>query len=824
MNELRNIIFNTNEQPTIINNDSNFVVVTYWWGRNNLNNNTARPCVSYYEDFFKKVINFSINTIATLNKLQSSNIESLKENLENLENIIETREFKNLIKRKINEYYTNIYQYAKIPENSSNKYDQALQFLEKNKLSGKTPQNYEFKNIEYLFVIFTFIAKEFIKINKQNILDLFNIKINVENLKQSFLNKNVVSNNRDYKNKLDELKKEEARLKALIKKSLTIQNTYDTSNASNVSLAIGNFNKYLNKIYEGSDIQNKSLNEILIQELRYLSPMKFEEMIENWKNQCTKNNSNFMAIEYPQFAKPGGYQMAINAKPLFIKRCLQLCGGKSVVYIDGDMNIRKYPVIFDLKDVDYMARGWWIDPRSSYKFEESISYDPYTFETSGGTMFFSNSEESNLLLDMWIYESEKSYQSGKADDRIISMIFNSKKMLLNMKIIQLPSEYLWLTLDYNERLLESEIYDYNYTLMDSSIIIDHPECLTSEDTATGSGASSDRTPKFYTFLEDDIDPVSENFYECLEYPEIKYNEGLNSYLKYMSDVFYIDDGNDILYKKGYVEQNRDTSENEQPLYIYPYDKKFGNAKNELSDIIIKKSANMNAESLYTFDESKNLAEITNMKFTKEEDPQKPDTIKFLALMYKLLSEGKNVLYKPPTTNSTIYENLITNLDGKYKNTEFAFVPIFNGVSYNDIFRPIIDVNNCIYISYKSEFMKQFITIFESLEDIVEFINNGYYQLLSKVRVSYLLNKKVKNIPVNNIPVNNIPVDNSKIGGGNGNNISDLFDYETEYLDAMDYIENIKNGNKQGGYIKKNKKTIKKHLTKRNKKTKRHTSK
>jgi len=103
----------------------------------------------------------------------------------------------------------------------------------------------------------------------------------------------------------------------------------------------------------------------------------------------------------------------------------------------------------------------------------------------------------------------------------------------------------------------------------------------------------------------------------------------------------------------------------------------------------------------------------------------------------------------------------------------------------------------------------------------------------------LLNKKVKNIPVNNIPVNNIPVnnipvnnipvnnipvDNSKIGGGNGNNISDLFDYETEYLDAMDYIENIKNGNKQGGYIKKNKKTIKKHLTKRNKKTKRHTSK
>ena len=165
------------------------------------------------------------------------------------------------------------------------------------------------------------------------------------------------------------------------------------------------------------------------------------------------------------------------------------------------MNIRKYPVIFDLKDVDYMARGWWIDPRSSYKFEESITYDPYTFETSGGTMFFSSSTDSHLLLDMWISESAKDYQKGKADDRIISMIVNSKKLLLNMKIIQLPIEYLWLTLDYHNRLLESEIYDYNLPLMEESIIIDHPECLTSEDSATGSGASSDRTPKYYSFLE-----------------------------------------------------------------------------------------------------------------------------------------------------------------------------------------------------------------------------------------------------------------------------------------------------------------------------------
>jgi hypothetical protein len=62
---------------------------------------------------------------------------------------------------------------------------------------------------------------------------------------------------------------------------------------------------------------------------------------------------------------------------------------------------RKYPIIFDMRDVDFMARGWWIDPRSSWKMLESIMYDPYTFETSGGTMFFSQSRESKILIQKW---------------------------------------------------------------------------------------------------------------------------------------------------------------------------------------------------------------------------------------------------------------------------------------------------------------------------------------------------------------------------------------------------------------------------------------
>jgi hypothetical protein len=811
MNNLKEIIRKTDDKPTIVNPDSNFVVITYWWGRGNLNNNTARPCVSYYEDFFKKILNLCLNSLKNLQKMNPEKMNLFMNEMDN--KVVELKVFKNILKTKITEYLINIYSYAGIKDNESDKDNKAMKFLEKMKLNKKmtTPKDYEFKNENYLFIIFYFAAKEYIKINMQHIIELFNIKMESEELKVKFMNRETSIN---YKKRLNELKNQKSKIEDAIKKSLNIKNEYTISH-----MYTGQFKKLLDKFYQDSTIQNKSLNEILVQELRYLNPLKFEEMIENWKNQCSKNNCNYLAVEYSEFAKPGGYQMAINAKPLFIQKCLDLCDGRSVLYIDGDMNIRKYPILFDLTDVDYMARGWWIDPRSSYKLDESISYDPYNFETSGGTMFFSSSEESRLLLDMWISESDKVYQKGKADDRIISMIFNSKKMLLNMKIIQLPIEYLWLTLDYNDRLLESEIYDYNSTLMDSSIIIDHPECLTSEDTASGSGASSDRTPKFYNFLEENIDPVSENFYEYLAFPEIKYTEGVKDYFKFMGETFYIDDGNPILYEKGFVEEGRNTSDNEQPLYVFPYEKKYG-PKNKLSDIIIKRGRNMKIDGLFEYDPVHNLAIIEKTQFMKEEDTSKKDPVKLIALMYALLNQGKNILYKPNTANSEICENFISKLDTQYKNTEFAFVPIFNGKRYSDIFRPQIDTNNCIYISHKSDFMKNFITMFESLDDISEFINNGFYQLMSSVRVSYLMKKKSTVLTRKSRSPSHksnsssrksrSPSDKTKIVGGNKINI----DFEKEYMDAVKYIEQMKNKSK---YVTKSKsQSLKKRKTYTNK--------
>ena len=69
MADLKEIIAKTIATPTIVNPESSFVVVTYWWGKGNLNSNTARPCISFYEDLFKRVEKVCIDTLLTINQI-----------------------------------------------------------------------------------------------------------------------------------------------------------------------------------------------------------------------------------------------------------------------------------------------------------------------------------------------------------------------------------------------------------------------------------------------------------------------------------------------------------------------------------------------------------------------------------------------------------------------------------------------------------------------------------------------------------------------------------------------------------------------------------
>lgn len=302
--------------------------------------------------------------------------------------------------------------------------------------------------------------------------------------------------------------------KAELKDALTAQLSYLTPYFARPDVKVRLNEKY-----------NQAI-EKLKQEGKFKNPVTFNEMIETWKQTCEAANCNYLVVEYP--IPREDYQNGINAKPAFIRKALDACPGKGVLYIDGDMYVNKYPSIFDMKNVDYMARGWNIDPRASGVYKTGVCFDPYIFETSGGTMYFGNTDLSRQLLDEWSAAMNDPANKGKAEDRIISMIVTKQAYLLKANIVQLPIEYLWLT----------DIYATKDPLDASqkNSIIEHPACLTGEERAGEQGAASNRTPEGYETQITNITECARKggiFYEFIFFPVKEMVSAFGPYLEYL---------------------------------------------------------------------------------------------------------------------------------------------------------------------------------------------------------------------------------------------------------------------------------------------------
>lgn len=377
-------------------------------------------------------------------------------------------------------------------------------------------------------------------------------------------------------------------------------------------------------------------------------PIKFEEMIENWKASCIKAGCNYLVQEYPEFAVPGGYQLAINAKPYFIKKALESANGRGVVYIDGDMTVNRYPSIFDMDNIDFMARGWNIDPRANFRYlskTHNICFDPFVFETSGGTMYFGNTKNGYKLLDIWAYESSLPMNIGKADDRVLSIAVTAMKLYINMNILQLPMEYLWLTDKYEPEKKEY-MYLHKVHYDRDNIVFEHAACLTSEEKAVEQGAAANRQPKFYDKLVEDImDCQIEGgiFFEYIIFETLNQSEPWKKYLRYLySAKLYKDDEGDIVH----------------PYYQVPYKKVYGDSKNEIAEINIKKTKEY-IEKFRGIKFSKNYIKIIYGKVFNYSNGiiYTPDIIPtILAMHYYKIS----VLYLPQKFDFTILKKVMAS--------------------------------------------------------------------------------------------------------------------------------------------------------------------
>lgn len=740
--KLTSIINGTQEQPTIVNENSNFVVVTYWWGRGNQNANLARPCLFLYEQFISNVIETAIVTLSDFKK----NMKSEPKIYEHVLETIQRTKIEKALSKAINDYYYELFLYLglspKCYASEPNAAKNGLKDFAVNEAISKKKvaiePDFKYESHEYYKVLLKFVAVELLKQSKSQLAQIIKNKEELTDLKDHFSNKTM--NSKEILAKIKALKQKNDALKGEIKQGLrktglayvSELEEYKQSGKEERNIPSSFKDPVFLGIYDDPAVKGKSLIQIMISKMKYKPSRSYEAMIEEWKEVCAKIGCNYMAVEYPEFAQPGGYQLAINAKPMFIEKALQLCGTRNVLYIDGDMYLRKFPTIFEMKDIDYMARGWNIDPRASDQFTESILYDPYTFETSGGTMFFSQSKEAKKLLQLWIDETKKEINAGKADDRIISLIFNTKRLLMNMKIVQLPIEYLWLTLSYDDFLADT-LYEDNLS-MHNTIFIEHPECLTSEDTAAGSGASSSRTPFIYDkFINSITDPVSEELYENIFFEKEEEAAAFKHYFDYLKGAYYFADGNEALLQKQLVSLAEDAKkgDNEQPLYLFNFQKPFGN-RNDMHTKNVGFSKKVNLED-YARVSGTNVVEFKNTPA----DEIIPNILRAIeqgipCLVYTDATSGKVDGFKA---------------DYKiYKNVDIVYEPVYDEVKtttggYNNLYKGGIDPKGIVFINAQREkensVLYKYISMFETLDDLSYYMKYGAYHLISRVRAAYL---------------------------------------------------------------------------------------
>jgi hypothetical protein len=413
--------------------------------------------------------------------------------------------------------------------------------------------------------------------------------------------------------------------------------------------------------------------------------LKFEEMISRFEDDCKKANCNFLTQEYP-FGRPL-YQAAINGKPVFIKKALEACKGKgpngsdlAVVYIDGDMRANVYPKIFDMDGLDFMARGWNIDPRANRKYlTGDICFDPYTFETSGGIQYFANTPASLDLIETWTLSNVAN--PGKADDRVISLAFNIFKYQLPLAYIQLPIEYLWLTDNYLFQKPDN-------TSVEKSII-EHPECLTGEDVAAEAGAAANRSPQYYDTLvepncecivEAECDRVGRKIYEFVIFPNKELVSTIGPYLQYLSNV---------------------TNKSGQKLFdVIPFDKKYGK-RQDVAD--------------------KNFAQAEK----ETEMPIDFDIPKILAQLKKGNDVTIGTSPKLEELKKEPLEFIATNLTGRVPGDEI----------YPDL-KPKFDVTKPMFFSSKNPVLYHILAMSENGNDFSTAFNESF-MFLERIRCYWL---------------------------------------------------------------------------------------
>lgn len=205
----------------------------------------------------------------------------------------------------------------------------------------------------------------------------------------------------------------------------------------------------------------------------------YKKLAENLEKRCQQLKIK-QDIVYKKEFENTNYQENLGYKPTFIKKMI-FKHKKPVLYMDVDMEIEKYPKLFDALHnlVDFSAFNWNADTRVCNVF------DPQILETASGMLYFGATQKAVNLCRLWEQKMKLREFKKAADDRVLAMVFHEHQMLSKMRCFWFPFEYFYIPEFFKNRIKEN------------SVVISHRNQLTSEEEAHEYGAYKNRIPKKY---------------------------------------------------------------------------------------------------------------------------------------------------------------------------------------------------------------------------------------------------------------------------------------------------------------------------------------
>lgn len=161
--------------------------------------------------------------------------------------------------------------------------------------------------------------------------------------------------------------------------------------------------------------------------------LTYDQQVERLIDQCRKHKINYYFVRYPIFEQRGMYQIALGLKGEFIMRCLQQFPKYKIIYIDTDLQILKYPSLFDV-DADCYFLNW-----NEYDFD---CYNPYQLELPGGILGFGNTHGARTMLS--ILNDYMIENLHLAEDKSFSGIITRHFMGTYLRCVWLPFNYMYM--------------------------------------------------------------------------------------------------------------------------------------------------------------------------------------------------------------------------------------------------------------------------------------------------------------------------------------------------------------------------------------------